>query len=59
MGWSTVLERSNMNKSTNLNIRISETDKEVLRKLAEKKQMSMAELVIYLIRREGERESAK
>ena len=48
-----------MNKSTNLNIRISETDKEVLRKLAEKRQMSMAELVIYLIRREGERESAK
>ena len=48
-----------MNKSTNLNIRISEVDKETLRKLAEKKQMSMAELVVYLIRREGERELAE
>ena len=33
-------------------IRISEADKEGLRALADKRQMPMSELVVYLIRRE-------
>lgn len=41
-----------LNKSTNLIIRISEQDKEKVRVLAEQNQMSMSELLIYLIRRE-------
>lgn len=48
-----------MNKSTNLMIRIPEQDKERLRMLAEKRQMTMSELVLYLIRREIENYSKK
>ena len=43
-------------KTTNLMIRISEKDKEALKALAEKKQMTMSELVTFLIRREIEKE---
>ena len=43
-----------MNKSTNLIVRISEKDKTALRLMAEKRQMSMSEMVVYLIRREAE-----
>ena len=48
-----------MNKSTNLIIRIPERDKENLRLLAEKRQMTMSELVLYLIRREIENYSKR
>lgn len=40
------------NKTSNMVIRISEADKEGLRALADKRQMPMSELVVYLIRRE-------
>lgn len=39
-------------KTSNMVIRISEADKEGLRALADKRQMPMSELVVYLIRRE-------
>lgn len=39
-------------KGTTLIIRISEQDKKKVRELSEKSQMSMSELVTYLIRRE-------
>ena len=39
-------------KTSNMVIRISEADKEGLRALADKLQMPMSELVVYLIRRE-------
>lgn len=40
------------NKISNLVIRISGADKEGLKALAEKREMAMSELVVYLIRRE-------
>lgn len=40
------------NKTGNMILRISETDKAGLRELAEKRGMAMSELVTYLIRRE-------
>lgn len=40
------------NKTSNLVIRISGADKEGLKALADKREMAMSELVIYLIRRE-------
>ena len=40
------------NKTSNLLIRISEADKEGLKELADKRDMAMSELVVYLIRRE-------
>ena len=40
------------NKTSNLLIRISEADKEGLKELANKRDMAMSELVVYLIRRE-------
>ena len=40
------------NKTTNLMIRISDRDKQELKALAERREMAMSELVIYLIRRE-------
>lgn len=40
------------NKTSNLLIRISEADKEGLKELADKRNMAMSELVVYLIRRE-------
>lgn len=43
-------------KKENLMIRISEKDKEALRALAEKRQMTMSELLTYLIRKEIEKE---
>ena len=43
-----------MNKSSNLIIRISDKDKQDLKELAEARQMSMSELVVFLIRREVE-----
>lgn len=46
-------------KTLNLIIRISEKDKENLRKLAESRQMSMSEFVTYLIRREADKMSIK
>lgn len=46
-------------KTLNLVIRISEKDKENLRKLAESTQMSMSEFVTYLIRREADKMSIK
>ncbi len=39
-------------KATNLIIRISEQDKEKIRKMAEEGQTTMSDLVTYLIRRE-------
>lgn len=39
-------------KTSNMVIRISEADKDGLRALADKRQMPMSELVVYLIRRE-------
>lgn len=44
-----------MNKSAYLQIRISDADKEALKQLAESKQMTMSEMVVYLIRRESEK----
>lgn len=41
-------------KTTNLVIRISEKDKEDLKAIADKRQMTMSELVLYLIRREAD-----
>lgn len=41
-----------MNKSSNLIIRISDKDKQDLKKLAEARQMSMSELITFLIRKE-------
>lgn len=46
-------------KTLNLVIRMSETDKAALRKLAESKQMTMSEFVTYLIRREADKMSIK
>lgn len=40
------------NKTSNLVIRISGVDKEGLKALADKREMAMSELVVYLIRRE-------
>lgn len=45
-------------KTTQLVIRISEHDKEALRELAEKKSMTMSELLTYMIRREIEKEGS-
>ena len=42
-------------KTEILQIRISQTDKEKLKRLANEKEMSMSELIVYLIRREAER----
>ena len=47
-----IKKNTNQMKSTNLIIRISEQDKKKVRELSEKSQMSMSELVTYLIRRE-------
>ena len=44
--------RINMNKTKNIIIRITEQDKEKVRELAELKEMSMSELLTYLVRRE-------
>ena len=41
-----------MKKTENIIIRITEHDKKKVRELAEKNQMSMSELITYLIRRE-------
>ena len=41
-------------KKTNLIIRISERDKEELKRQAELKQMNMSEYILYLIHREEE-----
>lgn len=46
-------------KDTYIRIRISERDKELIRKAAEELQMSMSEYLIYLVRRESEKESGK
>lgn len=43
------------NKTTNLIIRISEREKDAIRKVAEDKSMSMSELVLWLIRAEIEK----
>lgn len=40
------------NKTSNLVVRISGADKEGLKALADKREMAMSELVVYLIRRE-------
>jgi hypothetical protein len=40
------------NKTSNLVVRISGVDKEGLKALADKREMAMSELVVYLIRRE-------
>ena len=47
-----IKKNTNQMKSTNLIIRISEQDKKKVRDLSEESQMSMSELVTYLIRRE-------
>lgn len=39
-------------KTTYIRIRLSENDKESIRKGAEKKQMSMSEYIVYLVRKE-------
>lgn len=44
-------------KNTNIIIRASEKDKETLRMLSEKNQMTMSEFIIYLIRREKDKEN--
>lgn len=41
-----------LKKTTNIILRVSEKDKEKVRALAESNQMSMSELLTYLIRRE-------
>ena len=45
-------EAKGKNKISNLVIRISDRDKQELKALADKREMAMSELVIYLIRRE-------
>lgn len=42
-------------KTTNLVIRISEKDKEDIKKMAEARQMTMSEFVTFLIRREADK----
>lgn len=44
-------------KTTNIIIRVSEKDKEKVRALAERNQMSMSEYITYLIRREYDKEN--
>ena len=44
-----------INKTDRLNIRISEKDKEAVRILAEKNQMTISEYIVYLIRREADK----
>lgn len=42
-------------KTTNLIIRISEKDKEDIKRMCEERQMTMSEFVTYLIRREADK----
>lgn len=42
-------------KTTNLIIRISEKDKEDVKRMAEERQMTMSEFLTYLIRREADK----
>lgn len=42
-------------KDTYIRVRLSERDKELIRKAADEMQMSMSEYIIYLIRRESDR----
>ena len=44
-----------MNKSTNIMIRISELDKEKIKEIAEQKQMSMSEWILFTLRKEIEK----
>lgn len=46
-------------KDNFIHIRISEKDKESLKRISEKKQMTMSEMIVYLIRREAEKEGEK
>lgn len=46
-------------KADYLQLRISEQDKEAIRKIAEERGMTMSELITFLIRREIDREQAK
>ena len=43
-------------KTTNVIVRMSERDKEELKKQAEAKQMTMSEYILYLIHREEKAE---
>lgn len=42
-------------KTTNLIIRISEKDKEDVKRMAEERQMTMSEFLTFLIRREADK----
>lgn len=44
-------------KSNLIQIRISDKDKKDLKAMAEKRQMTMSELLIYLVRKEAEKET--
>lgn len=46
-----------MKKTTNIIFRVSEQDKDKVRALAERNQMSMSEYITYLIRREYDKEN--
>lgn len=45
-----------MKKTTNIIFRVSERDKEKVKALAEKNQMTVSELIVYMIRREYDKE---
>ena len=46
-----------MNKSQNINIRVSERDKETIKRQAESKQMTVSEYLVYLARLDAEKGS--
>lgn len=43
-------------KTTNIIFRVSEQDKQKVKMLAEKNQMTVSELLVYMIRREYDKE---
>ena len=45
------------NKTANIMFRLSETDKQKVRALAERNEMSISEYLTYLIRREYDKEN--
>lgn len=46
-----------LKKTTNIILRVSEQDKQKVRALAERNQMSMSEFITYMIRREWDKEN--
>ena len=45
-----------INKTTNIIFRVSEQDKQKVKALAENNQMTVSELLVYMIRREYDKE---